>query len=286
MKVFKSALLLHSELANQRKMGRSIGFVPTMGALHEGHLALVERAREGNDTVVCSIFVNPRQFNDAQDLQAYPRPIEDDMEKLMAAQVDILFLPEYADVYGADDVHETIDLNGLDHVLEGRQRPGHFQGVAQVVKRFFEQVQPNRAYFGQKDFQQTVVIRQLLNLHFPDIQLVVCPIIRESNGLAMSSRNERLSTDGRNKAGFIFHTLLRLRERCHFKSLQESLEISRDYLQSKKGVTLEYLEAVDGLTMKTVQDLEDASNIVAVVVVQFEGVRLLDNIILKNAAGN
>ncbi|MBI1304994.1 MAG: pantoate--beta-alanine ligase [Bacteroidetes bacterium] len=281
MKVFKSPEVLHSELKKIKLSGNKIGFVPTMGALHFGHLSLVKRARLENVTVVCSIFVNPKQFNDSNDLNRYPRPIENDMKLLIEANVDYLFLPDVDDLYNENYIDEEVPLNNLDKVLEGAQRPGHFQGVAKVVKRFFEIVEPDTAYFGQKDFQQTVVVKHLRNLFFPEIEIVVCPIERESNGLAMSSRNIRLDNEHRSKATFIYQSLLQLRERCHFKPLHQALELTRKYLNSREDTVLEYLEAVDGNTMEIVNVLSDTSYIVAVIVVQYGGVRLLDNIVLK-----
>lgn len=283
MKVFKSALFLKNELTNGPLRVRSVGFVPTMGALHHGHLSLIKRGKEENDAVVVSIFVNPKQFNDSNDLSAYPRPIERDMEMLMEAGVEYLFHPDFDDVFSANDSNAEVELGNLDSVLEGAQRPGHFQGVAKVVKCLFEIITPARAYFGQKDFQQTVVIRRLVQRHFPDVQIVVCPILREPHGLAMSSRNERLDRQHRLKAGFVYKALLKLKERCHFKSLEEAMTSTIKYLKSIEGARLEYLSAVDATNMRVVEDLDEADCVVAVVVVEYAGVRLLDNIILKGA---
>lgn len=282
MKLFKSADLLHFELINLKKQGYSIGFVPTMGALHHGHLSLIQRAKAENVSVVASIFVNPKQFNDINDLKRYPKPIEKDMDMLIRAGVDYLFLPEERDIYYQDYLDIEIPLGGLDLILEGEQRPGHFQGVVKVVKRLFEIIKPNRAYFGQKDFQQTVVINHLVNQFFPELKIVVCPIIRESNGLAMSSRNAQLSHIEREKSSFIYKSLLKLKERSNFKSLDECLQTTAKYLSSIDGVTLEYLNAVNGDNLKLVNNLNDADYIVVVVVVKFGGVRLLDNVIIKS----
>lgn len=283
MFIIKTPVLLHSELIKRKKSGQRIGFVPTMGALHSGHMSLIKRAKEENDTVVCSIFVNPKQFDDKKDLNAYPRPIDADIRMLVQEQVDYLFYPEYEGLYGEGYVDDEVPLNGLDTILEGALRPGHFQGVAKVVKRFFEIVEPDKAYFGQKDFQQTVVIRQLITQFQFGVEMVVCPIIREENGLAMSSRNERLSASDRERAAFIYRSLLKLKERCYFKSLTDALHTTVKYLNSIEDAELEYLKCVNGYTMEEISDLNDADYVVAVTVVRFGGVRLLDNIVLKDA---
>jgi len=280
--LFKAAELLSLELHKRRQKGVSIGFVPTMGALHSGHLSLIQRAREQNDAVVCCIFVNPKQFNEEADLIKYPRPLEKDVQMLEKEGVDYIFHPGVSEVYGPEFLDDDIDLNNLDHILEGQQRPGHFQGVAKVVKRLFEIVQPTRAYFGQKDFQQTVVVRLLIKQFFPNIELVVCPIIRESHGLAMSSRNERLSEQHIFQAAFIYKSLLKLKERLNFKSIEEALASTSKYLNSIENAELEYLALVDGNTMKEINRLEGSDLVVVVVVVKYQDVRLLDNIIIRD----
>ncbi len=282
MFIIKSAVLLHSELSRQKKNGSKVGFVPTMGALHNGHVSLLERAREENDTLVCSIFVNPKQFDDKMDLVKYPQPIANDMRIMMEAGVDYLYHPEVEDLYNADYRDDDLPLNGLDKILEGAQRPDHFQGVAKVVKRFFDIVQPDKAYFGQKDFQQTVVIGHLIRHFNLSIEMVVCPIVREDHGLAMSSRNVRLEPLKRERAALLYKSLLKLKERCYFKPLPEALETTLKYLNSIEDAELEYLVCVNGNTMEEVQSLNDADYIVAVVVIRFGGIRLLDNIVLKN----
>lgn len=281
MFIYKSADLLHLELQKLRSQGNQIGFVPTMGALHAGHRSLLERARAENDTVVCSIFVNPTQFDDKADLDKYPSTIDSDMEMLRSLNIDYLYYPEVQDVYPDGVASNDIDLAGLDTIHEGALRPGHFQGVAQVVKRFFEIVQPSRAYFGQKDFQQTAVISQLIKVCGFDTKMVVCPIIREPHGLAMSSRNERLSPVEREKASFIYKSLLKLKERCFFKPLAEALATTVEYLESIEDANLEHLICVDGNSLQEVSDLLDSDYVVALTVVKYGGVRLLDNIILK-----
>lgn len=286
MFIFKSADLLYAELNRRKKLGQSIGFVPTMGALHLGHQSLLERAKHENDTTVCSIFVNPKQFDDKMDLENYPNPIMNDIEMLNLVGVDILFHPSPDQVYKADYLDNDIDLQRLDLIHEGAQRPGHFQGVAKVVKRFFEIIEPTRMYFGQKDFQQTVVVNHLIKLEDFNIELVVCPIVREPHGLAMSSRNERLSASKRDKAAFIYKSLLKFKERCFFKSLEEAKESTLKYLNSIEEAELEYFVCVDGVNLQEVESLNDSDYIAALTVVKFDGVRLLDNIIMKDNRNN
>ena len=281
MKVIKSAETLASELGFEKNNKRSVGFVPTMGALHNGHLSLVENSRQNNDITVVSIFVNPKQFGESKDLTTYPKPIERDMEMLIQAGVDYLFLPDYEDVYPEYLNFDPIPLGDIETSLEGESRPGHFQGVALVVKRFFDIIHPNRTYFGQKDFQQTVVVQFLIRHFELPIELVVCPIIRESNGLAMSSRNVRMNEEDRKNAGFLYQSLVKLKESCHHISLQQALDRTKKFLINQKGVHLEYLNAVNGYTMEVVGDLNDAPYIAVVTVIQFGGIRMLDNIIIK-----
>ncbi|MCB9246623.1 MAG: pantoate--beta-alanine ligase [Flavobacteriales bacterium] len=275
--------ILAEILQNAIGQGKSIGFVPTMGAIHRGHVSLVERARSENDFTVCSIFVNPRQFNEQKDLDLYPRPIESDMALLLDAGVDVLFLPDSEEMYPPDYSAPYIELGQLELLLEGAMRPGHFRGVAQVVDRLFSIVQPSRAYFGQKDFQQTVVIQKLIDQRYPNIRMVVCPIVREANGLAFSSRNERLTVGEREQASFIYEALKTLKEACATEPLETAINKARFMLELVEDATVEYLEAVNAHDMSPVDDLNAASTIVAVTVVRYGGVRLLDNIILKQS---
>lgn len=262
-----------------------LGFVPTMGALHEGHLSLVKEARKTCSHVLVSIFVNPTQFNDPNDLKNYPRTLASDLEMLLSEKVDVVFVPEASEIYNETFQMQQLELNGLDTQLEGALRPGHFQGVANVVKRFFELIQPHKAFFGQKDFQQTLVIRNLIkNYHLP-VELVVVPIAREANGLAMSSRNVRLSETERKRSCFIFKALEQLSRDSASKPLSDALNEARNRLSAEAGATLEYLEAVNTLTLKPVHNLNEAPEVIALTVVQFGGVRLLDNIYLKRSDG-
>jgi len=251
-----------------------------MGALHLGHASLIAESVAENTYTVCSIFVNPTQFGDAGDLEKYPKPIEKDIELLMEYGCDILFLPEYDQVYPKNYVHREFDLARMDFKIEGASRPGHFQGVCNVVARFFEIVRPDVAYFGQKDFQQTVVIKRLVKILKLPIRLAIIPIKREPHGLAMSSRNIRLTEKGRNNAAFIYKALHQLKEDVEEMSLLDALAKAKQFVSAQKGARIDYLLAVDTATLEEVTKLDNNSEVAIVTVVEYEGVRLLDNIIL------
>lgn len=252
-----------------------------MGALHEGHISLVNHSTADNQVTVVSIFVNPKQFGETKDLVTYPKPIEKDMEMLIEAGANYLFLPDYEDVYPDNLDFPEIPLGKIETSLEGDSRPGHFQGVALVVKRFFDIIEPDYAYFGQKDFQQTVVVQRLIEHFNLNTKLVICPIIREKNGLAMSSRNIRMNDQDRANAGFLYQALVKLKESCHHIPLGQAISKTRKYLENLKDVHVEYLSAVNGYTMDEVERLEDAPYIAVVTVIQFGGIRMLDNIVIQ-----
>lgn len=281
MKLVKSADKLTKLLLNLRKGDNlvTIGFVPTMGALHEGHLSLLKNSKSENSITVCSIFVNPTQFGEKKDLETYPKPIEKDIEKLLSVGCDILFLPEVQEVYPESYKQQYFDLLGLDLKIEGKQRPGHFQGVCNVIYRFFEIIEPDKAYFGQKDFQQTVVVKRLVELTKSKTEICVVPIAREENGLAMSSRNQRLSNEHRFQASFIREALLKIKEHAKEIGLQKAIEQARKELSTIKHAELEYLLAADTRSLQEVNHLD--GEVVVLTVVKFHGVRLLDNILLK-----
>lgn len=283
MHIFKSAELLSSYLDTLRSEQKNvtIGLVPTMGALHQGHASLINECVKDNDISVCSIFVNPTQFGEAKDLETYPKPIEKDIELLIDCGCSILFLPDYEQVYPETYEHREFDLLGLDHKIEGASRPGHFQGVCNVVSRFFSIVKPNNAYFGQKDYQQTVVVKRLVDITQDSVNINIVPIKREPHGLAMSSRNVRLSEKGRQNAAFIYKALTQLKEDINEMSLTDAIAKARQFISSQKGARIDYLLAVDGSTLEEVNAMEDADDIAVVTVVEYEGVRLLDNVILK-----
>ena len=264
-----------------RKKGNTIGFVPTMGALHTGHLSLVKKSIKENDLTIVSIFVNPTQFNNKIDLAKYPRTLEADLSLLMPLKVDIVFNPSVQEIYPLGDTEGSdIDLGGLDTYMEGAFRPGHFKGVAQVVRRLLEIVGPDRLYMGQKDFQQFTIIQFMIRNLKINTTLVVCPIIRETNGLAMSSRNVRLSEETRAKAGIIYKTLKVIKKNILIKSIKE-LEIYGMKRLATPPFEPEYISIVDGNRLTPLKDINESNYAIACVAVWADGVRLIDNIVLK-----
>jgi len=264
-----------------RKKGNTIGFVPTMGALHTGHLSLVKKSIKENDLTIVSIFVNPTQFNNKIDLAKYPRTLEADLSLLMPLKVDIVFNPSVQEIYPLGDTEGSdIDLGGLDTYMEGAFRPGHFKGVAQVVRRLLEIVGPDRLYMGQKDFQQFTIIQFMIRNLKINTTLVVCPIIRETNGLAMSSRNVRLSEETRAKAGIIYKALKAIRKNILVKSIKE-LEAYGLKKLTNFPFEPEYITIVDGNRLTPLKDINESNYAIACVAVWADGVRLIDNIVLK-----
>jgi len=269
---------LNAALANCPKEG--VGFVPTMGALHRGHRSLVERARKENDTVVVSVFVNPTQFNDKNDLRNYPRTPEADCAVLEAAGADIVFMPSVEDIYPEPDTRE-FDFGLVDKVMEGATRPGHFNGVAQVVSRLFDLVKPARAYFGEKDFQQIAVIKAMVKQLAIDIEIVECAIVRGEDGLALSSRNELLTAEHRAAAPHIYATIKQCAEKMNSMSPAELTEWVVKTIDSKPLLRTIYFEAVDAATMQKVERWEDSERIQGCCAVQAGEIRLIDNIRIK-----
>lgn len=277
MEIIRTAEALRNRLDTLRKGGKSVGFVPTMGALHEGHLSLVERARNENDIVAVSVFVNPTQFNNPDDLRTYPRTEEADCALLEKAGVDIAFVPTVEEMYPEPDTRQ-FDLGPVAEVMEGAMRPGHFNGVAQVVSRLFAMVNPTRAYFGEKDFQQIAVIRRMVQLEGFDIDIVACPIKRHPDGLAMSSRNVRLSSAQRAIAPAIHLTLAESVRRAPELTVDQVKRMVVDTIDSQPEMRTEYYEIVDPLTMQPISDWADATDPVGCVTVWCGDVRLIDNI--------
>lgn len=255
-----------------------MGYVPTMGALHQGHLSLIDAAREKADIVVCSIFVNPTQFNDKKDLENYPRPIEADIQKLKEANCDVLFLPEVDEMYNSNDEWH-IELDNLDNILEGEIRPGHYQGVTQIVKKLFDIVKPDYAFFGQKDFQQFVVISYMVKKLDIKVQLIRCPIIREMDGLAMSSRNVYLSAEDRQNALSLIKALTKAKEDFSSLSISEVRKNAMDYLSKARGIKVEYFELFNTRTFEPATSKEN-ENIIALVAARVGSIRIIDNMIL------
>ncbi len=276
MNVFTTRKSLNEALASLKEAKKSVGFVPTMGALHEGHLALVKRALSESDTVVVSIFVNPTQFNNMQDLDKYPRMLQADVDLLNSIGEVIVFAPTVEEVYPENDTYTPLDLEGIDNVMEGEFRPGHFQGVVHVVRNLFQIVQPNQAYFGLKDFQQVAVIRLLTKKYNFPIQIIACPTLRETNGLAMSSRNLRLTEKEREDALIIIQTLKYIQSLKATKTPKEAKELAMEYFSNGK-LRLEYLEIVNGANLKSLDNEWDEYSVVCLAA--FCGaVRLIDNL--------
>jgi pantoate--beta-alanine ligase len=257
--------------------GWSVGFVPTMGALHRGHLSLVQRSKQENDLTVVSIFVNPTQFNDKDDLDRYPRNIKADLLQLQATTCDIVFAPSEHEVYPKHDTRR-FDFGTLDKVMEGARRPGHFNGVAQVVSRMFDIVRPQRAYFGEKDFQQVAVVREMVRQLHLSVQLVCCPIVREADGLALSSRNVLLTPEQRHAAPLIARTLLAAADMLCTTTLDEMKNFVVDTFNTNSLLRLDYFEVVDANTLQPVSSLDDSCPKQACIAVRAGNVRLIDNV--------
>ena len=248
-----------------------------MGALHEGHLSLLRQAMEENDISICSIFVNPIQFNNEQDLSKYPRTLDDDCKKLEKAGCSLVFAPLVEEMY-PDDVSEKFDFGPLQEVMEGAHRPGHFNGVAVVVKRLFEICLPHRAYFGEKDFQQLMIIKALVKQVNLPVEIIGCPIIREDDGLAMSSRNARLSPEERVNAAFIYKALSKIKLRAGQKPLEDILSRITERLNSVPGMEVEYLQVADENTLLPIKYWDDAENIRVFAATFLGETRLIDNL--------
>lgn len=278
LKIFTSKQELSDHLDKLKGQGKSIGFVPTMGALHMGHLSLIEIAKRLTDVVVCSIFVNPTQFNDPKDLELYPRPIETDTIKLQEANCDILFLPSAAEMYDGTEAWH-IDLGYIETILEGRFRPGHYQGVTQIVKKLFDLVLPDKAFFGQKDFQQVKVISKMIEIYKMPVEIVTCPILRENDGLAMSSRNIHLSGTERNQALALSQALLITRDNALLEPLDDIKAKAEEYINNSDGIELEYFEICDADTLLPATDT--STSLIALVAAKVGKTRLIDNIIIK-----
>ncbi|MFH0757782.1 MAG: pantoate--beta-alanine ligase [Bacteroidota bacterium] len=278
MIVYNTKTDLARHLEKLRGRGLTIGLVPTMGALHKGHLSLAERSIRENDATVVTIFVNPTQFNDPSDLELYPRTPEKDLELLEKQQVDLLFMPSVEEMYPEPDVR-SFDLQGLDLVMEGARRKGHFNGVAQIVSKLFEAVKPQNAYFGQKDFQQLVIVKHLVKIMGLEMKIVACPIIRESDGLAMSSRNVRLSPQEREIAPFIYQTLSRASQLRTELSPAGLKTWVREAFSKQPRFKLDYFEIVEDKALRTVEAWSDAVNKVGCIAVVLGRVRLIDNMI-------
>ena len=280
MEIIREVALLRRRVEEEKQCGRSVGLVPTMGALHAGHVSLIDRARKENDIVVVSVFVNPTQFNNPEDLRTYPRTEEADCEKMTSAGVDIAFIPSVEEVYPEPDTR-VFDLGPVAEVMEGPMRPGHFNGVAQIVSKLFDMVLPHRAYFGEKDFQQIAVIRRMVELEGFDIDIIDCPIMREDDGLAMSSRNVRLTPSQREIAPAIHKALVSSLDFAKSHSVKETMQSVINEINAQPEMEVEYYEIVDSLTMQPISDWAECNCPVGCITVYCGEVRLIDNIRYK-----
>ncbi len=280
MNVVNTVKELKEQLSLFRSEGKSIGLVPTMGALHPGHASLVKRAVEENDVVVVSIFVNPTQFNDKNDLKNYPRTLNADCALLASIGDVIVFAPEVEEMYPTEDTRQ-FSFAPLDTVMEGAFRPGHFNGVAQIVSKLFYAVEPHRAYFGEKDFQQLAIIREMVRQLGLGLEIVGCPIVRESDGLAMSSRNTLLTSEERERSLIISRTLFESIEYAKENSLAATKAFVENVMETTPGFKLEYYQIVDGNTLQPLNEWSDSEYIVGCIALFCGKIRLIDNIKYK-----
>jgi len=264
-----------------QKAGKTIGFVPTMGALHQGHLSLIKCSNKENDFTVVSIFVNPKQFNNPDDLKNYPRDEKTDLELLLRASCDIVFIPDTYEMYPEENT-QVFEFNGLDKIMEGKYREGHFLGVAQIVSKLFKIVKPNKAYFGRKDFQQVAIIRYLAENYLSELKITIisCDIIREDDGLAMSSRNQLLSFEEKKSAGLIFETLKKYIKKYSDYSAEDLKTKITEEINSDKNLKVEYVEIVNDKNLKSVSKILPGKTTICVAV--YDGkIRLIDNMAIK-----
>ncbi len=280
MKVVSTIKELKNLLDDYRAKGMRIGFVPTMGALHNGHASLVERSVAGNDVTVVSVFVNPTQFNDKNDLKNYPRTLEADCALLERVGATVVFAPTVEEMYPSEDTR-CFSFAPLDTVMEGACRPGHFNGVAQIVSKLFDAVEPHRAYFGEKDFQQLAIIREMVRQLSYNIEIVGCPIVREEDGLAMSSRNTLLTEDERERALAISGTLFASADFAKVNSLAATKAFVEDMIDDIEGLDLEYYQIVDGNTLQPIEEWSDSDYVVGCIALFCGKIRLIDNIKYK-----
>ena len=277
MILIKDILTLQKLIQKEKAGNNTIGFVPTMGALHNGHISLISKAKSENNLVVCSIFVNPTQFNNPVDLEKYPKTIEADIEKLESAACDILFLPSVAEMYPASEKNKHYELGYLETILEGKYRPGHFQGVCIIVDKLLLAVKPTVLYLGRKDYQQCMVVAAMMKLEKHVCRLVICETIRETDGLAMSSRNMRLNAEDRQQALRIIESLNYLKKNIKIGSL-EALKDNADFFLTENGYKVDYIEIADATTLEIQETWDGEKKLIALVAAYLNEVRLIDNI--------
>lgn len=282
MKIFTRKSELKEFLSSQKKDEKSIGFVPTMGALHQGHLSLIKRAKKKHDLAVVSVFVNPTQFDNKEDLAKYPKTYDNDVALLESVNCDVLFFPSVEEIYAENVASEKFDFDGLEHQMEGKFRDGHFDGVGTIVKTLFEIVEPNTAYFGKKDFQQLQIIKKLVEKYELPVIVKGRPIFREEDGLAMSSRNTRLTKEYREAAPFIYKTLKKAKKKFGSKSPEELTKWVEKQFKKHPLLELEYFTIADEKTLQTATKKEANTKCRAFIAVFAGDIRLIDNIRLKN----
>ncbi len=282
MLIFNKKSDLSAFLSPLIHQNKSIGFVPTMGALHKGHLSLLEKSLSENDVTVMSIFVNPTQFNNAEDLDKYPRTLERDVQIMKELNDNIIvYAPEVADIYEGNTVSENFNYDGLENQMEGKHRPGHFDGVGTIVKRLFEIIKPNKAYFGEKDFQQLQIVKKLVTKYNIPVEVIGCPIHRETNGLAMSSRNERLSVEAKEKAAVIFQILNTAKAFFQNNSVENTIQFVENEFKKHPEFELEYFEIADETTLLPISEKEANKKYRGFIAIFIENIRLIDNISLN-----
>ncbi|MEA3496782.1 MAG: pantoate--beta-alanine ligase [Bacteroidota bacterium] len=282
IKVIKNKIEIQETVKLLKENGKVTGFVPTMGALHAGHISLIEKCKSENDITIASIFVNPAQFNEKKDFNKYPRTVDEDIKMLEKVGCDIVFVPKKNEIYPKGNIDLVkIDLSGLDDKLEGKHRPGHFDGVVTIVKTLFDCIAPHRAYFGQKDFQQLLVIKRLVEKMNFNIEIVSCPIVRDKDGLAMSSRNRLLKIAERKIAPQIYESLKKAEKLLNYKFVDEIKILAKNYLEKNDFIEFEYFEIMDAEKFTQVKSVNQTKNIVICTAVRIGKIRLIDNIIIK-----
>ncbi|MDY0780534.1 pantoate--beta-alanine ligase [Tenacibaculum sp. IB213877] len=282
MKIFQSKSELKKYISHLKSDKKTIGFVPTMGALHQGHLSLVKKAKDKNDVAVVSIFVNPTQFDNKEDLEKYPKTLENDIKLLESVNCDVLYAPTADDVYDGNVKSESFDFDGLEHQMEGKFRDGHFDGVGTIVKALFEIVTPDVGYFGKKDFQQLQIIKKMVEKHNLPVKIKGMPIFREEDGLAMSSRNTRLTKEHREAAPFIYKTLKKARKKFGTKNAKEVVAWVEKKFKKHPLLELEYFTIANEATLQPIENAEPNKKYRAFIAVYAGDIRLIDNIRFKN----
>ncbi|MCG1034969.1 pantoate--beta-alanine ligase [Polaribacter sargassicola] len=281
MRIFTTKEEIKTFLTHIKKENKTIGFVPTMGALHDGHLSLIKKAKKKNDIVVVSIFVNPTQFNNQEDLIKYPKTLDNDTKLLKSTNCDVLFFPSVEEIYENNVKSEKFNFDGLEHQMEGKFREGHFDGVGTIVKTFFEIVTPNKAYFGEKDFQQLQIIKKMVEKNQLPVKIKGCPIFREEDGLAMSSRNIRLSKKHREAAPFIYKTLKKANKKFGTENAINVTEWVENQFKKHPLLDLEYFTIADEKSLETIKNKESNKKYRAFIAVFAGEIRLIDNIRLN-----